>query len=199
MSTLECIAPICKTEGHFSPKGRQSTGPRQYANEVLTATLTATPANRGERRRTMRPRTSKPPVGILGDVDGRIVPVAHPPISLVRSAVRTARGRCPEQLSYLAAGVPGIRRWPHRGGVLSRLDSGRSQWLNPGDHLAARLVATLRDRRRRRGVRRVSPGQPRLSVARGDFGAGDHGGRHRTPVRCARRPHSEPDRRQPGA
>jgi hypothetical protein len=28
-------------------------------------------------------------IGILGDVDGRIVPVAPPPISLVRSAVRT--------------------------------------------------------------------------------------------------------------
>src|SRR6267143_4317997 len=28
----------------------------------------------------MRPRTSKPVVGILGDVDGRIVPVAPPPI-----------------------------------------------------------------------------------------------------------------------
>jgi hypothetical protein len=29
----------------------------------------------------MRPRTSKPLVGILGDVDGRIVPVAPPPVS----------------------------------------------------------------------------------------------------------------------
>src|SRR5207248_7318503 len=37
-------------------------------------------ANRGERWRTMRPRTSKPLVGILGDVDGRIVPVAPPPV-----------------------------------------------------------------------------------------------------------------------
>src|SRR6267143_5402571 len=38
-------------------------------------------ANRSERRRAMRPRTSKPLVGILGDVDGRIVPVAPPPVS----------------------------------------------------------------------------------------------------------------------
>jgi hypothetical protein len=37
-------------------------------------------ANPGERHRTMRPRTSKPVVGILGDVDGRIVPVAPPPV-----------------------------------------------------------------------------------------------------------------------
>jgi hypothetical protein len=29
----------------------------------------------------MDPRTSKPLVGILGDVDGRIVPVAPPPIA----------------------------------------------------------------------------------------------------------------------
>src|SRR5438270_1702791 len=29
----------------------------------------------------MRPRTSKPVVGLLGDVDGRIVPVAPPPVS----------------------------------------------------------------------------------------------------------------------
>src|SRR5712691_1482208 len=33
-------------------------------------------ATSGERSRTTRPRTSKPLVGILGDVDGRIVPVA---------------------------------------------------------------------------------------------------------------------------
>src|SRR6266849_4043026 len=56
------------------------TAPGSWGS-VLTATLTATPANRGERRRTMRPRTSKPLVGILGDVDGRIVPVAPPPVS----------------------------------------------------------------------------------------------------------------------
>jgi hypothetical protein len=46
----------------------------------LKATLTATLANRGERWRTIDPRTSKPLVGILGDVDGRIVPVANPPV-----------------------------------------------------------------------------------------------------------------------
>jgi len=38
-------------------------------------------ASRGERWRTMDPRTSKPLVGILGHVDGRIVPVAPPPVS----------------------------------------------------------------------------------------------------------------------
>jgi hypothetical protein len=36
-------------------------------------------ANRSERRRTIRPRTSKPLIGILGDVDERIVPAAPPP------------------------------------------------------------------------------------------------------------------------
>jgi hypothetical protein len=50
--------------------------------ELLTLTLNykMTLANRGGRRRTMRPRTSKPLVGILGDVDGRIVPVAPRPV-----------------------------------------------------------------------------------------------------------------------
>ena len=33
----------------------------------------------------MRPRTSKPVVGILGDVDGRIVPVAPPPVLVFNS------------------------------------------------------------------------------------------------------------------
>src|SRR2546430_12836286 len=45
--------------------------------------LGRTLANGSERRRTTRPRTSKPLVGVLGDVDGRIVPVA-PHYSLKR-------------------------------------------------------------------------------------------------------------------
>jgi hypothetical protein len=47
-------------------------------------------ANRGERRRMMRPRTSKPLGGILGDVAGRIVPVAPPPIAKVLGKVAIA-------------------------------------------------------------------------------------------------------------
>jgi hypothetical protein len=39
----------------------------------------------------MDPRTSKPLVGILGDVDGRIVPVAPPPIAKFLGKVTIAQ------------------------------------------------------------------------------------------------------------
>jgi lactoylglutathione lyase len=50
--------------------------------ELLTPAVDfkSTLANRAERWRTMRPPTSKPLVSIPGDVDGRIVPVAPPPM-----------------------------------------------------------------------------------------------------------------------
>jgi hypothetical protein len=41
-----------KAQEAFAAEGRQSTGARQHAIEVLTATLTTTPANFGERWRT---------------------------------------------------------------------------------------------------------------------------------------------------
>ncbi len=44
----------------------------------------------------MRPRTSKPLVGILGDVDGRIVPVAPPPFSNLASGHLSLLGDSPQ-------------------------------------------------------------------------------------------------------
>src|SRR6267143_3284562 len=53
---------------------------RMQARPGLAALLFDHKADLGERWRTIDSRTSKPVVGILGDVDGRIVPVARPPV-----------------------------------------------------------------------------------------------------------------------
>jgi len=67
MSTFEFIAPICKQAwGTMSDRRRRIDEPSKKVRTDLAMQKRTPP--------TMRPRTSKPLVGVLGDVDGRIVP-----------------------------------------------------------------------------------------------------------------------------
>jgi hypothetical protein len=80
-------------------------------------------------------RTSKPLVGILGDVEGRIVPIAPPPVLNLASEIRLATAAVGSPLIGASGDTDGLSDGAARSGEIGAM----AKWLVPRRPAAGRL------------------------------------------------------------